>query len=80
VTSRAAAIEAVVQGFNVQASKDRLSFLEQQAVEALREAVDKFESPVFPCALIAGDVVILHILHKFDLLQKGLLSCFRAFV
>lgn len=57
--------------FNEQAFKDRLGFLEQQAIGALQAAVDKFEHPVFPCALIAGDVVILHLLHKAGLLGKG---------
>ena len=60
-----------MESFNEQATKDRLEFLEQQAIGALKGAADKFEHPVFPCALIAGDVVILHLLHKAGLLDKG---------
>jgi phosphoadenosine phosphosulfate reductase len=67
----------MIETFNTQATMDRLAFLEQQAEGALRKSVDNFESPVFPCALIAGDVVILHLLHKFDLMDKGVLPCCR---
>ena len=30
--------------------------------------MDTFERPVFPCALIAGDVVLLHLLHELGYL------------
>ncbi|KAL0036457.1 hypothetical protein WJX77_008634 [Trebouxia sp. C0004] len=49
----------------------RLELLEKQALEALRTAVDSCEHPVFPCALIAGDVVILELLAKLDYLKTG---------
>ena len=42
--------------------------LQDQALTALRAAVDTFERPVFPCALIAGDVVLLHLLHELGYL------------
>eukprot|EP00960_Hanusia_phi_P050276 760121-Hanusia_phi.AAC.5 len=44
--------------------ESRLKYLEQQAVSDLTLAVSKYENPVFTTALIAGDDVILHILHK----------------
>ncbi|DBA82815.1 TPA: hypothetical protein ACH3X1_007038 [Trebouxia sp. C0004] len=56
----------------VQISRNkRLELLEKQALEALRTAVDSCEHPVFPCALIAGDVVILELLAKLDYLKTG---------
>jgi 3'-phosphoadenosine 5'-phosphosulfate sulfotransferase (PAPS reductase)/FAD synthetase len=36
----------------------------------MKVAVENFKSPVFPCALIAGDVVLLHLLHRSKLLPK----------
>jgi hypothetical protein len=36
----------------------------------LQTAADSFERPAFPCALIAGDVVLLHLLHRKNLLHK----------
>ena len=47
-------------------------FLEQDvALTALREAVESFEHPVFPCALIAGDVIILDLLSRLGYLESG---------
>ncbi len=43
--------------------------VQRQALETLRTAVDSCEHPVFPCALIAGDVVILELLAKLDYLK-----------
>ena len=40
-------------------------------MDALRTAVERFERPTFPCALIAGDVVILHLLHRLGYLASG---------
>jgi len=45
--------------------------VQRQALETLRTAVDSSEHPVFPCALIAGDVVILELLAKLDYLKTG---------
>ena len=45
--------------------------VQRQALETLRTAVDSCEHPVFPCALIAGDVVILELLAKLDYLKTG---------
>jgi hypothetical protein len=36
----------------------------------LQQAADSFERPAFPCALIAGDVVMLHLLHRQGLLSR----------
>jgi phosphoadenosine phosphosulfate reductase len=41
------------------------------ALDTLRHAVEAFERPAFPCALIAGDVVILALLAKLGYLQGG---------
>lgn len=37
----------------------------------LQHAIDGFERPVFPCALIAGDVVILDLLSHLGCLKNG---------
>lgn len=47
------------------------SFVQKQALETLKHAVESAEQPVFPCALIAGDVVILDLLSKLDYLKSG---------
>ena len=44
---------------------------QEQARSALTAAVENFEHPAFPCALIMGDVVILELLHREGLLQSG---------
>ena len=45
--------------------------LQESALQALKTAVDNFERPAFPCALIAGDVVILNLLEKLGYLSSG---------
>lgn len=57
--------------WNKVAKAERLAHLEAQAMESLRKAGEEFENTTFPCALIAGDVVILHLLHKLDMLKNG---------
>eukprot|EP00240_Pyramimonas_obovata_P001821 CAMPEP_0118935264 /NCGR_PEP_ID=MMETSP1169-20130426/15291_1 /TAXON_ID=36882 /ORGANISM="Pyramimonas obovata, Strain CCMP722" /LENGTH=458 /DNA_ID=CAMNT_0006878275 /DNA_START=101 /DNA_END=1477 /DNA_ORIENTATION=+ len=53
-------------------SKDqRLQHLEEQAMGALKLAVEGFSDPVFPNALIAGDCVITHLLHRLGYLSNG---------
>jgi len=42
-----------------------------QALAVLATAVSEFQRPAFPCALIAGDVVILHLLHRLGFLASG---------
>ncbi len=48
-----------------------ISVLQESALQALRNAVESFERPAFPCALIAGDVVILNLLDKLGYLSSG---------
>lgn len=62
----------VVTQCNEHAEAERFQFLEQQAVGALQACVNEFSHPVFPCALIASDVVILHLLHKHGLIDQGM--------
>ena len=45
--------------------------LQKQALDTIKTAVEASEHAVFPCALIAGDVVILELLAKLDYLKTG---------
>lgn len=45
--------------------------MQESALGALKTAVEAFERPAFPCALIAGDVVILNLLHRLGYLDSG---------
>eukprot|EP00271_Cylindrocystis_brebissonii_P011921 TRINITY_DN29944_c0_g1_i1.p1 TRINITY_DN29944_c0_g1~~TRINITY_DN29944_c0_g1_i1.p1 ORF type:complete len:351 (-),score=66.84 TRINITY_DN29944_c0_g1_i1:449-1420(-) len=69
-TQHVAAVATVVQKaapveeWNAAARTARLEHLESQALDTLRKTLDNFEHPTFPCALIAGDVVILDLLNK----------------
>jgi len=56
--------------WNDKAKADRLAHLEAQALASLKTAGEEFEHTTFPCALIAGDVVILHLLHKLGFLTN----------
>lgn len=60
-------IEHLTENFR----KARQKYLEDQALGALEVAESTFERPVFPCALIAGDVVLLHLLHRQGFLDSG---------
>jgi phosphoadenosine phosphosulfate reductase len=62
---------ANIEELNASASAKRLNQLVEQASDALLVSASGFANPVFPCALIAGDVVILHLLHKLDLMENG---------
>jgi phosphoadenylyl-sulfate reductase (thioredoxin) len=56
----------------IQQSKDmRLQHLEEQAMYALRIAVENYGNAVFPNAMIAGDIVITDLLHRMGYLQDG---------
>ena len=48
----------------------RRQFLEEQARRVLRRAAADARRPAFPCALIAGDIVILSLLASENLLDK----------
>mmetsp|Transcript_9373 Transcript_9373/g.15583 ORF Transcript_9373/g.15583 Transcript_9373/m.15583 type:complete len:428 (-) Transcript_9373:50-1333(-) len=53
-------------------SKDmRLKHLEEQAMFALKIAVENYGNAVFPNALIAGDCVITHLLNRMGYLKDG---------
>ena len=43
-------------------------YLQDQAMDTLQTVADNFQHPVFPCALIAGDVVMLHLLKRLNLI------------
>ena len=63
-------------GFDMEASiqktKDmRLQHLEEQAMLALELAIENHDHPVFPNAMIAGDSVITHLLHRMGYLENG---------
>ncbi len=45
--------------------------VQESALSSLQTAVESFERPAFPCALIAGDVVILHLLSRLGYLSSG---------
>ncbi|KAL7551982.1 hypothetical protein ACHAWF_015198 [Thalassiosira exigua] len=60
------------QGAYITESKEmRLKYLEEQAMFALKIAVENYGNAVFPNALIAGDVVITHLLHRMGYLKDG---------
>lgn len=65
-TASTEAVAGLVRAQNLK----RLKFLEEEALDALKSAVKLYQSPVFPCALIAGDVVILHLLWRAGLLRN----------
>ena len=49
----------------------RLKHLEEQAMFALKIACENYKGAVFPNAMIAGDVVITHLLHRLGYLKDG---------
>lgn len=67
-----AAVKAFDQEAFIAESKDmRLKHLEEQAMFALKIACENYDNAVFPNALIAGDVVITHLLHRLGYLKNG---------
>lgn len=59
-----------VGDLNEAAKVQRLKHLEEQAIEAMTQAVNSGKKVVFPNALIAGDCVINYLLFKANLLSK----------
>jgi len=49
----------------------RLKHLEEQAMYALKVSCDNHDNAVFPNAMIAGDSVITHLLHRMGYLKNG---------
>jgi hypothetical protein len=70
--ARASAATMFDQEAFIQETKDmRLKHLEEQAMFALKVSCENFETPVFPNAMIAGDCVITHLLHRMGYLKDG---------
>ena len=53
-----------------------LSRPQAQALHALEAAVGTFDNPAFSCALIAGDTVLLHLLHRLGYLSNSTVRVF----
>lgn len=51
--------------------RSRKEWLQGHSSKVLQQAVENFQHPVFPCALIAGDVVILDLLSRLGYLKDG---------
>jgi len=70
--SSAPAKTAFDQEVFIKESKDmRMKYLEDQAMFALKIACENYGNAVFPNALIAGDVVITHLLSRLGYLENG---------
>jgi len=59
------------EAFIAESKEMRLKHLEEQAMFALKIAVENYGNAVFPNAMIAGDVVITHLLHRMGYLKDG---------
>lgn len=57
--------------FITESKEMRLKHLEEQAMYALKISCENFDNAVFPNAMIAGDVVITHLLHRMGYLKDG---------
>jgi len=57
--------------FIAESKEMRLKHLEEQAMYALKISCENFDNAVFPNAMIAGDVVITHLLHRMGYLKDG---------
>lgn len=56
--------------FIAESKEMRMKHLEDQAMFALKIACENYENAVFPNAMIAGDVVITHLLHRMGYLTN----------
>merc|ERR1719159_1391218 len=68
---RAAVMSFDQEAFIAESKEMRLKHLEEQAMFALKTSIENFENPVFPNAMIAGDCVITHLLHRLGYLESG---------
>eukprot|EP00934_Nitzschia_sp_Nitz4_P008586 Nitzschia sp. Nitz4//scaffold213_size37731//7379//8671//NITZ4_007716-RA/size37731-processed-gene-0.35-mRNA-1//1//CDS//3329542053//8576//frame0 len=59
------------EAFIAESKEMRMNHLEEQAMFALKIACENYENAVFPNALIAGDVVITHLLHRMGYLKDN---------
>jgi len=57
--------------FNAEGKEMRLKYLEEQAMYALKISCENYGNAVFPNAMIAGDVVITHLLDRLGYLKDG---------
>lgn len=57
--------------FIAESKEMRLKHLEEQAMFSLKIACENYEGAVFPNAMIAGDVVITHLLNRLGYLEDG---------
>lgn len=57
--------------FNFVGKEMRLNHLEEQAIYALEISCRNYANAVFPNAMIAGDVVITHLLHRMGYLKDN---------
>jgi phosphoadenylyl-sulfate reductase (thioredoxin) len=57
--------------FIAESKEMRLKHLEEQAMYALKISCENYDNAVFPNAMIAGDVVITHLLHRMGHLKDG---------
>jgi phosphoadenylyl-sulfate reductase (thioredoxin) len=57
--------------FNADGKEMRLKYLEEQAMYALKISCENYGNAVFPNAMIAGDVVITHLLSRLGYLTDG---------
>ena len=57
--------------FIAESKEMRLKHLEEQAMYALKISCENFDNAVFPNAMIAGDVVITHLLHRMGYIKDG---------
>jgi len=59
------------EAFIAESKEMRLKYLEEQAMFALKISVESYGNAVFPNAMIAGDCVITHLLHRMGYLSTG---------
>merc|ERR1719486_1331358 len=59
------------EAFIAESKEMRLKYLEEQAMFALKTSCENFDNAVFPNAMIAGDCVITHLLHRLGYLKDG---------
>ncbi|GMH95375.1 hypothetical protein TrVE_jg2479 [Triparma verrucosa] len=57
--------------FIAESKEMRLAHLEEQAMYALKISCENYDNAVFPNAMIAGDVVITHLLSRLGYLKDG---------
>ena len=69
VVPRAASYDQ--EQFIAESKEMRLKHLEEQAMYALKISCENFDHAVFPNAMIAGDVVITHLLSRLGYLKDG---------